>query len=111
MEYRELGCSGMRVSRLALGCFAFAGDRSTGSHLGQAMACFPSSSVCSDTSTQAMTALHAHVWGPQNDDDTFACVRRALQLGVNFFDTAEMCVAAAHAKSPCKRPPTLLQVW
>jgi aryl-alcohol dehydrogenase-like predicted oxidoreductase len=37
-----------------------------------------------------MTALHAQVWGPQDDSDTFACVRRALELGINFFDTAEM---------------------
>ncbi len=35
MEYRVLGSSGMRVSTLGLGCFAFAGDNSTGSHLGQ----------------------------------------------------------------------------
>ena len=45
-----------------------------------------------------MTALHAHVWGPQHDDDTFACVRRALELNVNFFDTAEMCVVAAQSR-------------
>ena len=38
-----------------------------------------------------MAQLHAHVWGPQDDGDTFACVKQALQLGVNFFDTAEMC--------------------
>jgi aryl-alcohol dehydrogenase-like predicted oxidoreductase len=36
MEYRQLGSSGMRVSCLGLGCFAFAGDKSTGSHLGKA---------------------------------------------------------------------------
>jgi aryl-alcohol dehydrogenase-like predicted oxidoreductase len=39
---------------------------------------------------QAMTELHAHVWGPQHDGATFACVRKALELGINFFDTAEM---------------------
>ncbi len=44
-----------------------------------------------DACHQTMAQLHAHVWGPQDDGDTFACVKQALQLGVNFFDTAEMC--------------------
>jgi hypothetical protein len=38
MEYRLLGSSGMRVSSVGLGCFAFAGDKTIGSHLGQAIA-------------------------------------------------------------------------
>jgi len=29
------------------------------------------------------------VWGPQDDDDSIATVRAALDTGVNFFDTAE----------------------
>ena len=37
IERRQLGGSDMLVSRLGLGCFAFAGDKSTGSHLGQAI--------------------------------------------------------------------------
>lgn len=63
----------MRVSTVALGAFAFGGDRETGGHLGPEMA-----------------RLHAGVWGPQDDADTFATVWTALDRGVNFFDTAEM---------------------
>ena len=37
MEHRLLGSSGIRVSSIGMGCFAFAGDKSTGSHLGQAI--------------------------------------------------------------------------
>jgi aryl-alcohol dehydrogenase-like predicted oxidoreductase len=44
-----------------------------------------------------MTALHNGVWGDQDDADTFATVKAALDAGVNFFDNAEMygdgCVA------------------
>ena len=56
---------------IALGCFAFGGDRKTGSHLGA-----------------QMTALHNGVWGDQDDEDTFATVKAALDAGVNFFDNA-----------------------
>lgn len=58
---------------LALGCFAFGGDRQTGSHLSPEMA-----------------ALHEGVWGEQDEADTFAAVKAALDEGVNLFDNAEM---------------------
>ena len=31
-----------------------------------------------------------HVWGPTTDEDCIAAVRRALDLGINFFDTSPM---------------------
>ena len=71
MPLRPLGSSGLEVSAIALGCFAFGGDRKTGSHLGA-----------------QMTALHNGVWGDQDDEDTFATVKAALDAGVNFFDNA-----------------------
>ena len=69
---------GLEVSAIALGCFAFGGDRKTGSHLGA-----------------QMTALHNGVWGDQDDEDTFATVKAALDAGVNFFDNA--CAPTAPA--------------
>jgi aryl-alcohol dehydrogenase-like predicted oxidoreductase len=71
MEYTKLG--DMEVSRVSLGCFAFGGDRVTGSHNGASFA-----------------ALHAGVWGEQKEEDTFATVKAALDAGINFLDTAEM---------------------
>lgn len=73
MSYNKLGATEMQVSAIALGCFAFGGDRKTGTHLGA-----------------QMTALHNGVWGDQDDADTFATVKAALDAGVNFFDNAEM---------------------
>ena len=73
MIYRPLGQSGIEVSAIALGCFAFGGDKKTGTHLGA-----------------QMTALHNGVWGDQDDKDTFATVKAALDMGINFFDNAEM---------------------
>ena len=70
---RVLGSSDLEVSVIALGCFAFGGDRKTGTHLGK-----------------AFTALHNGVWGEQDDKDTHATVKAALDAGVNFFDNAEM---------------------
>jgi aryl-alcohol dehydrogenase-like predicted oxidoreductase len=64
MIMRPLGESGIEVSAIALGCFAFGGDKKTGTHLGA-----------------QMTALHNGVWGDQDDADTFATVKAALDLG------------------------------
>src|SRR5258708_37050881 len=51
-------------------------------------------------------------WGPQNDDDSVAAIHRALELGVNWIDTAavyglghsEEIVARALQSWPGKRP-------
>jgi myo-inositol catabolism protein IolS len=56
VEYRRLGNTDMRVSAIAMGCWALAGDS---------------------------------VWGPQDEAESIATVRAALDAGVNFFDTAE----------------------
>ena len=56
MEYRTLGQTDIKVSAIALGCWAFAGDET---------------------------------WGAQEDDDSIATVHAALDMGINFFDTAE----------------------
>ena len=58
MEYTELGKSGIKVSRLCLGCMSF-GD--------------PASK------------MHAWTLGPEESE---AIIRHALGLGINFFDTA-----------------------
>ena len=57
METRECGRSGLKLSRLGLGCWAFGGGE---------------------------------YWGPQDQSDVDAVVRRAFELGVNYFDTAEV---------------------
>jgi myo-inositol catabolism protein IolS len=56
MEYRRLGQSELRVSAVAMGCWAIVGDST---------------------------------WGPQDEDEAAATIHAALELGVNFFDTAE----------------------
>jgi aryl-alcohol dehydrogenase-like predicted oxidoreductase len=57
MEVRECGRSGLKLSRLGLGCWAFGGG---------------------------------DYWGRQDQADVDAVVRRAFELGVNYFDTAEV---------------------
>ena len=63
MQYTELGTSGIRVSRLCLGCMSF-GD--------------PASK------------MHAWTLDPERSE---AIIRHALDLGINFFDTAN-CYSA-----------------
>lgn len=58
MEYTELGNSGIRVSRLCLGCMSF-GD----------------------------PASRMHAW-TLDPDESEAIIKHALSLGINFFDTA-----------------------
>jgi len=54
MRYRNLGETGMRVSEISLGTWAFGGD-----------------------------------WGSVGEDDAYAALNRAVDLGVNFLDTAD----------------------
>jgi aryl-alcohol dehydrogenase-like predicted oxidoreductase len=55
LEYRNLGETGMRVSEISLGTWAFGGD-----------------------------------WGTVSEDDAYAALNRAVDLGVNFLDTADV---------------------
>lgn len=57
MKYERLGKTDIRVSRICLGCWAFAGDKA---------------------------------WGPQKDSDSIRTVHAAIEMGINFFDTAEI---------------------
>jgi len=63
-----------------------------------------------------------YAWGPQKDDDSIAAIRRSLDLGVNWIDTAavyglghsEEVVARALADWPGKRPSVFTKcglVW
>ncbi len=56
METRACGNSGLRLSTLGLGCWAFGGGE---------------------------------YWGEQSQADVDAVVRRSVELGINYFDTAE----------------------
>jgi aryl-alcohol dehydrogenase-like predicted oxidoreductase len=55
LEYRDLGQTGMHVSEISLGTWAFGGD-----------------------------------WGTVSEDDAYAALDRAVDLGVNFLDTADV---------------------
>ena len=55
MNYRSLGETGMRVSEISLGTWAFGGE-----------------------------------WGTVSEDDAYAALNRAIDLGVNFLDTADV---------------------
>jgi aryl-alcohol dehydrogenase-like predicted oxidoreductase len=57
MELRECGRSGLKLSVLGLGCWAFGGGE---------------------------------YWGPHEQSDADAVVRRAFELGITYFDTAEV---------------------
>jgi aryl-alcohol dehydrogenase-like predicted oxidoreductase len=56
MRKVQLGKTGIEVTELSLGCWAFAGGR---------------------------------FWGPQDDEDSIKTIHAALDLGINFLDTAE----------------------
>ena len=63
MQYRILGRTGIRVSEIGFGAWAIGGTaEASGMPLG---------------------------WGGASDDDSLAAIRRARDLGVNFFDTAD----------------------
>jgi aryl-alcohol dehydrogenase-like predicted oxidoreductase len=55
MEYRDLGQTGMRVSEISLGTWAFGSE-----------------------------------WGEVGDEESYATLNRAIDLGVNFLDTADV---------------------
>ena len=55
MEYRDLGETGMRLSEVSLGTWAFGSE-----------------------------------WGEVSDEDSYAALNRAVDLGVNFLDTADV---------------------
>ncbi len=56
MEYRKIGKTDLKVSRIAFGCYPIGG----------------------------------HNWGKVKDSDSISAVRKALDLGINFFDTADI---------------------
>ena len=63
MQYRDLGRTGIRVSEIGFGGWAIGGPaEASGMPLG---------------------------WGKTSDDDSLAAIRRARELGVTFFDTAD----------------------
>jgi len=63
MQYRILGTTGIRVSEIGFGAWAIGGTaEASGMPLG---------------------------WGKSSDDDSLAAIRRARELGVTFFDTAD----------------------
>src|SRR5205085_12613993 len=63
MQQRSLGNTGIRVSEIGFGAWAIGGAaEASGTPLG---------------------------WGRTNDDESLAAIRRARDLGVTFFDTAD----------------------
>ena len=56
MEYKKLGLTDLKISRIGFGCWAIGG----------------------------------YGWGKVNDRDSIATIRKALDLGINFFDTADV---------------------
>lgn len=64
MEYIRLGNTGLEVSKLCLGCMSF-GDSSKGFHSGWLL----------------------------NEDDSRRIIKKALDMGINFFDTANTYAA------------------
>src|SRR5439155_9422622 len=63
MQYRELGKTGIKVSAIGFGAWAIGGpSEASGAPLG---------------------------WGRTTDEESLAAIRRARDLGVTFFDTAD----------------------
>lgn len=60
MQYRSLGRTGLRVSEIGLGAWALGGN------------------------------AHGNSYGPTDDKESAAAVRRAVELGSNFIDTADV---------------------
>jgi len=70
MDYVKLGKTGLKVSRICLGCMTY-GAPATGELLGG-----------------------RHAWA-LNEQDSQAFLRQALELGINFFDTANVYSSGA----------------
>lgn len=64
MRTRTLGHSGIEVSAIGFGCWAIGGPFTAGGK--------PAG------------------WGVVDDEESIAAIRRALELGVTFFDTADV---------------------
>jgi len=64
MFNRQLGRSGIKVSAMGLGCWAIGGP--------------------------AWVGGHAVGWGKVDDEESIRAIHRALELGVTFFDTADV---------------------
>ena len=60
MHYRELGTTGLELSAIGFGAWAIGGGD------------------------------WVEGWGPQDDAESIAAIHRALEIGVNFLDTADM---------------------
>ncbi len=64
MQYRRLGRSNIRVSEVGFGAWAIGGPLQVGSQ--------------------------PFGWGPVDEADARSAIRKALELGINFFDTADV---------------------
>ncbi len=71
MFTRKLGCSGIEISALGLGCWAIGGP--------------------------AWRGEHPNGWGQVDDEESIRAIHRALDLGINFFDTADV-YGAGHSE-------------
>jgi aryl-alcohol dehydrogenase-like predicted oxidoreductase len=60
MNYRDLGKTGIKVSEIGFGCWAIGGN------------------------------AHGQSYGPTNDKESTEAINRALDLGLNYFDTADV---------------------
>lgn len=63
MKYRQLGRTGIRVSEIGFGSWAIGGPVDVGFPVG---------------------------WGKVDDQESISAIRRAVELGINFFDTADV---------------------
>lgn len=63
MQYRQLGCSGVSVSEISLGCWTMGGP--------------------------SWTDGEPTGWPPADEDDVTAAIKTAIDAGVNHFDTAD----------------------
>src|SRR5882672_9890589 len=64
MQYRNFGNTDLRVSEIGFGAWAIGGG--------------------------AMIGNTAIGWGDANDEESLKAIQRAVELGINFFDTADV---------------------